>query len=264
MRTASLVLWVWLLTSPTQAQSPFDAVLERDRAADYTGALAALAELELNENANLETTDLRRFYLMRANYALTLGDDALASTTLRELAGVAPDFEGGSSDFRPELWEAFERARRDPIRLFFEVTANRVGDGVDFVLRHEGPGRPRIRYAVDGAEWSETSSNVHVVLGPGATLRYFATLIGPAGSVLRRVASSDSPRELTLPRAIDASRVELATNQPTEPVDREPEGRPRVRRALITIAVLLVVGAVLTAVLLTMLPRDTVLGPPQV
>lgn len=208
MRWPLLIVSVALL-APARialAHPAIDRGVERYEAADFEGALAALAEAEASDD--LDRTELLRLLAMRALVHFALERHEALSRDLTMLASLEPDFDLGPRA-PPAVQRAFDRVRaRVTTALSVRLRVEAAPEGARVIAATEGDraGMTRridVRARRAGSAWRDgRDGSVTLAARPGSEVEAIAAAIGPGGARLARAGSEVSPRRLVVPGGI--------------------------------------------------------------
>jgi hypothetical protein len=172
---------------------------QRYAEADFEGALQALdraTELLLSRD------DLLRTYSLRALIHYALGEEAAMREALRVLALLSPSHELGPSA-PPAVrlaWEDVRQTIQAPLSLHVQVemqahgvrisatSGGDAGDSVDIVRS------VRVSARVNEGPWvHEEGQAIQLPTADGDLVEYYATVLGPGGSVLLERGTAQAP-----------------------------------------------------------------------
>ena len=175
-------------------------VAEFDRALDRFAAAL--------EGSGLDRAALLELLVYRALVFQALDREAERDADLRALALIAPDHPLVPAA-PPPLRAAFAAMVDHTTPLRVSVSAQRRGEAVELVGHADPEGNGivdamRISIRVDDGEWQTHRDRVVVPLAAAARLAYHIEAIGPAGVVLARSGSRQSPLQYPAIRGLPA------------------------------------------------------------
>jgi hypothetical protein len=175
---------------------------ERYAEADFEGALEAL---ERAEQVSLSRADVLRSYSLRSLVHYALGEETAMREDLQVLALLAPAHELGPTA-PPAVRQAFEEVRAAttaPLRLDVQLDKRHPGVRIS-AHSHGGKGgivrEVRVLARVNDGPWVEGDGRaVELAASAGDVVEYYATLLGPGGSVLLERGTAQAPLQWRLP-----------------------------------------------------------------